>query len=659
MKISFFSFLIAASLLLAACSFSLAEDITPPPGSQQQAFVDTPSTPAATGPLYPLVAPNPESGAALYLEKCAPCHGTTGQGDGSQALQLPNPPTAIGSADVARLSTPAQWFNMVTRGDLERFMPPFHSLSDRQRWDVIAYVYSLSESPDMIALGQEIYAQSCAECHGETGRGNGPAAASLTASLPNFADQAYMAKLSGNDFFRATADGIGDEMPAFGNLLSEQELWSVSGYLRTLSFSSQAQLAAAPSAAAPSAAAPSAAAPSAAAPSPAAPEETEAPETEWETETATESEAEDELAVKSGTIYGVVSNGSGGDPMEGIPVTLHGFDGMEVVLTASTTTGPSGEFFFEDMALEENRVFIATAEFGEATYASPIATVQQGAQDLSLEIIAYETTTDTSALVADRLHIFLDFNEPGYVQISELYIMSNLSNETIVPESVGQPVVVFPLPENAENLQFRDGVLGDRYIEVPGGFADTVPLQPNLGEYQVLFAYDLPYDRRLDIRHPLNLPVDAVVILQPESGVKIRSDQLQDDGARPIQGVSYQMFSGGPFAAGDSLTLNLSGRAATGSGLAPAANESLIIGLGAFGTALIVAGFLMYRRSRRGDDLAEEDTGDEQVESEQDPDSLIDAIIALDDLYQAGELPEEAYVERRAELKDRLKNLTK
>ncbi len=32
----------------------------------------------------------------------------------------------------------------------------------------------------------------------------------------------------------------------------------------------------------------------------------------------------------------------------------------------------------------------------------------------------------------------------------------------------------------------------------------------------------------------------------------------------------------------------------------------------------------------------------------------MDAIIALDDLYQAGQLPEDAYLKRRAELKARL-----
>jgi hypothetical protein len=38
-------------------------------------------------------------------------------------------------------------------------------------------------------------------------------------------------------------------------------------------------------------------------------------------------------------------------------------------------------------------------------------------------------------------------------------------------------------------------------------------------------------------------------------------------------------------------------------------------------------------------------------------DSLMDAILALDDQYQAGEIPEEAYRLRRDELKQRLQAL--
>jgi hypothetical protein len=41
----------------------------------------------------------------------------------------------------------------------------------------------------------------------------------------------------------------------------------------------------------------------------------------------------------------------------------------------------------------------------------------------------------------------------------------------------------------------------------------------------------------------------------------------------------------------------------------------------------------------------------------QDSDTVMDAIIALDDMYQSGDLPEEAYQQRRLELKARLKEL--
>ncbi|HJW90315.1 MAG TPA: c-type cytochrome, partial [Anaerolineales bacterium] len=81
--------LLLSLLLLSACSFSLAADVTPPPGSNVQ--VSQPTQAPLTGPLYPLVPPNPANGAAIYADKCAPCHGLTGQGDGPQASQLPNP----------------------------------------------------------------------------------------------------------------------------------------------------------------------------------------------------------------------------------------------------------------------------------------------------------------------------------------------------------------------------------------------------------------------------------------------------------------------------------------------------------------------------------------------------------------------------------------
>ena len=44
------------------------------------------------------------------------------------------------------------------------------------------------------------------------------------------------------------------------------------------------------------------------------------------------------------------------------------------------------------------------------------------------------------------------------------------------------------------------------------------------------------------------------------------------------------------------------------------------------------------------------------LHEDSDAETLMDAIITLDDLYQAGDLPEEAYRQRRSELRDRLKD---
>jgi hypothetical protein len=75
-----------------------------------------------------------------------------------------------------------------------------------------------------------------------------------------------------------------------------------------------------------------------------------------------------------------------------------------------------------------------------------------------------------------------------------------------------------------------------------------------------------------------------------------------------------------------------------------------LIGVGALGLALILAGAWLYWRDRKR--VGEED--EEQGELE-DPESIMDAIIALDDLHRAGKLSDAAYQQRRDEMKNALK----
>src|SRR5215216_405205 len=101
MKLRHITLLTLLTLLITACNFTLAEDVTPPPNY-------IPPTPAPTLVLVPPQTPNIENGKAIFAEKCSGCHGKTGLGDGEQGIQLGVTVPAFGLPEIARPATPAQ-----------------------------------------------------------------------------------------------------------------------------------------------------------------------------------------------------------------------------------------------------------------------------------------------------------------------------------------------------------------------------------------------------------------------------------------------------------------------------------------------------------------------------------------------------------------------
>jgi len=626
---------------LSACSFSLAEDITPPPGAQMPVSQTQPAQ--VSGPLYPSVPPDPANGQAIFAEKCAPCHGDTGQGDGPQAAQLPNPPAALGSKDLSRQSAPARWYTVVTQGDMNNFMPPFSSLSDQQRWDVVAYAFTLSAPSSEIAQGKELFQSNCTSCHGDQGRGDGPQAAGLSVPPPDLTNQSFMAQKTGEDFFQAITNGVSPDMPGYADQLSDDQRWAIAEYVRSLTFAGPGQPVA-------SAATPE---PGATPPPQGTPVESTSPLTSTQTVSTTE---------MIGTVTGKVNNASGGELPSDLEITLHGFDDMNMVITDTTTTQADGSFVFQNIDMPVGRVFMATVDYQDTTYGSDIGMVSAGDNKIDLPIPIYETTTDASILSVDRLHLFFDFVDSQTLRVIELYVISNPTDKTLVAAGNGKTTINFKLPQGASNLEFQDGALGGRYIQTSDGFGDTVAVRPGSGNYQVLFAFEMPYDKKLDLVQPISLPVSAVVILVPESGLKIKSDMLTDAGNQDVQGTSYHMYNGGSLSPGDNLSISISGGPASGSlALAGGSTNNIVIGLGAFGLALIIAGVWLFRRTRAnaGEEYYEDEDDFNEADGDKDEniDTLMDAILALDDLYQAGELPEEAYRQRRSELKARLQEL--
>lgn len=83
-----------------------------------------------------------------------------------------------------------------------------------------------------IAAGKVIYQQNCLACHGEIGKGNGPAANALVRPPSNLSAPAMRDDKDGALFWKITEGHR--PMPTFNHLLTDDERWQVVDYIRTL-----------------------------------------------------------------------------------------------------------------------------------------------------------------------------------------------------------------------------------------------------------------------------------------------------------------------------------------------------------------------------------------------------------------------------------------
>ncbi|MBX3045839.1 MAG: c-type cytochrome [Anaerolineales bacterium] len=553
-------------LLLTACEFSLAGDVTPPPDA---IISHADSTPVALE--YPPAPADPAAGAAIYTQSCAPCHGASGLGDGPQANMLPVQPAPIGLTERADAAAPADWYRIITQGNLDNFMPPFANQLDlQQRWDVLAYTLSLSQDPLAAEGGEQLYAR-----HQEA----------IQAALP-LADIRQMAAYSRNAIIGAVEQAV----PS----LASAELLALGSYLQAIS------LGAAP----------------------------QAPAAEGE-------------PAPNGALRGQVQDGTDGELAPGLQVTLFGYEGQTLVHTQTAEVNAAGRFSFDDVPVGEGRTFFASVDYLGLSYFSEF--LSEGEREFSQPITIYETTHDTSQLAVERLTVILEFERPGFVRVVQQYLVSNIGMRAVTPTAEGAPVLLYDLPEGASDLAFSEGVFRERYLPTQQGFGDLRAVLPGLQTYQLLFAYEMPYTRNLDLPLVLNLPVRSVAVLVQDGSVTLQSADFTEAGEQQIQDAYYRAYvSNGTYSAGDTAELRLRGRNPQGSGglQAVLASDGVVVGL----AALTVAVGLLWLWLRR---------------MQASPDEVLAQITRLDERFAAGDIAENQYKRQRAALKAQLRRVMK
>jgi cbb3-type cytochrome c oxidase subunit III len=183
-------------------------------------------------------------GAALadavqwYSDNCAACHGANGEGTTlAPALNSDELRTRMADADLTRTIEQGVPGTLMAAWDA--------ALSDAEvaglvtlvrRWDEldsagVAFMpvaaAPLDMSPEVIAVGEQLYHIACSSCHGAQGYG--------TALAPALNNQVFLAETPDAAIQQIIAQGVtGTKMPAWGGRLAEADINALVAYLRSL-----------------------------------------------------------------------------------------------------------------------------------------------------------------------------------------------------------------------------------------------------------------------------------------------------------------------------------------------------------------------------------------------------------------------------------------
>jgi len=106
---------------------------------------------------------------------------------------------------------------------------------------VFLMVFLAGCEDEFVGKGHRIFNRFCTPCHGDSGDGSGYNAAHLDPGPRDLTDstEEYMVKLSNDEIYEVLQVGgygvdLSASMPAWGKTFSEEQLWSLVAYVRTL-----------------------------------------------------------------------------------------------------------------------------------------------------------------------------------------------------------------------------------------------------------------------------------------------------------------------------------------------------------------------------------------------------------------------------------------
>lgn len=395
-----------------------------------------------------------------------------------------------------------------------------------------------------------------------------------------------------------------------------------------------------------------------------------------------------------------------GDPIPADqPVSLFVLDGTGAELLSRDTTATEDHTFrFEDVPRSSSYIYIVWINYDGIPQGAQIHPIGGDEEEISTDVTLYDRTDSHDTVGVTWAQVLLNYgpmNEFGLEVRLDVELL-NTGDRIVANENDDEgplPVSVeIELPPGAFGIQPMQMQENPRYrVEVVDGVPivqDTWPLRPNQA-HKITVLYYLPYENGAVIEHGFDFPVMDAAVLVPNDTVTFSSEQFDAEGA-----FRYRALTGGlrvtelepgaeiepddttllrvhelttPLRRDQRMTFTLDGRptrtvaqASGGASQAGASDDDDVMDmlpyfLAGLGAAIIgMAGVLWWRQRGAAPATAPAAPRPRVADHWRPPaahatkNELLRMLAALEDRYEAGELDEDTYQERRALLMDRL-----
>ncbi|HLA24730.1 MAG TPA: hypothetical protein VJ206_04995 [bacterium] len=345
-------------------------------------------------------------------------------------------------------------------------------------------------------------------------------------------------------------------------------------------------------------------------------------------------------APAAGTISGTVTNHTGiPRPLAGHPVRLTAYVNGAEQDWKETVSDARGGFSFT-APVDPQRTYVAWLHYKDGEYTSSPVIIKTAGQRASVTLRVWEPTSDAGVLRVNVHHVIVEPGE-GAVQVAELLVVVNSSDRTYVgADSTGnrRQSLRFSLPDGARDIQLMDG-LYERAVTVGAdAVIDSVGVKPGMRE--IAYSYTVPITgRTMALGRRIDYPTGRLEVFGRAGAPLTVTALARQDDVKTDQGT-YARYSGGPVETGTIVKVGLTSLPVR----RPTARYAAIAVFVGLVAAAVVYPFLRLSRPPG-----------ESRRSRQSRDELIQAVAALDDRFDAGEVPEAEYRRRRARYLERLR----